>query len=234
MQALHGKILRILSTVLLVLIALGTVRTLHAQEAAQLEQHGPKAPGSAFPSHVFQLKAHAPETAQLSFHYGLTQPIVLRGFNAAVDVRYRRFVFTYSHGQGLDFTHLAGVRSRAEKAAGVSVFVPYSTGFGIGLTLIDELYVLADFKLHRFEVRVDSDKQEYFTITTGAELGWRFFLWKGLHIAPVIRYWPTVWASKDKLTLDSDTGPIVHHRVKQGFALGGLFVNILVGWAFDL
>jgi len=227
---------RIQVFVALVLVAgaLNCAGTLHAQEASAEPQHGPEAPGSAFPSHVFQIQAHAPETPQLSFHYGLLQPLVLSGFNAAVDVRYRRFIFTYSHGQGLDFTHSPGVRSKRERAAGETVHVPYSTGFGVGLTLIDELYVLADFKLHHFEVRIGADQQEYSTITTGVELGWRFFLWKGLHIAPVLRYWPTVWSSKDKLTLQSDLGPVVHHRADQGFALKGLFVNVLVGWAFDL
>jgi len=56
--------------------------------------------------------------------------------------------------------------------------------FGVGSTLVDELYLLADFKLHHFEVRVGADKQEYSTTTTDLALGWRFFIWKGLHIAP--------------------------------------------------
>lgn len=194
--------------------------------------HGPTAPDKAF-GHRFQLRAHMPERAQLSFHFGLIQPILLAGFNAAVDVRYKRFVATYSHGHGLDIDRVDGVRSEAEVDAGVKVFEPYTTGFGVGLTIIDELYVLADFKLHGFEVTHDGTVNRYQTITIGGEIGYRLFLWKGLHIAPVIRYWPTVWTSlPDRtLVLDEDAG-LEHRMVRQG--LSGLFFNVLLGWSFSL
>jgi hypothetical protein len=58
-----------------------------ARSDADSATHGPEAPDSQFPSHHFQLEAHEPRRVQLAFHYGLLQPIVLHGFNAAVDVR---------------------------------------------------------------------------------------------------------------------------------------------------
>lgn len=194
--------------------------------------HGPTAPGKGF-GHRFQLRAHMPDRAQLSFHFGLIQPILLQGFNAAVDVRYKRFIATYSHGHGLHVDRAPGVRSEAEVDAGVKVFEPYTTGFGVGLTIIDELYMLADFKLHGFEVTHDGAVSRYQTITVGGEIGYRLFLWKGLHIAPVIRYWPTVWTSlPDRtLVLDEDAA-LEHSMVRQG--LSGLFFNVLVGWSFSL
>lgn len=196
--------------------------------------HGPTAPGSSFPSHRFSRRAHQPQRVQLSFHYGLLQPIVLKGFNAAIDVRYRRFIFTYSHGQGLDFTGAPGVRSSEEKAAGETVFAPFSTGFGLGCVIVDELYALVDFKVHKFQVRLDETLEEYLTMTVGLEVGYRFFIWRGLHIAPVLRYWPNVWTSAkhDPMQITSSDHSVTHHVVQQGTS--GFFANVLLGWAFSL
>jgi hypothetical protein len=84
-----------------------------------------------------------PAPVQVALHYGLLQPIVMHGLNAAIDVRWKRLIFTYSHGAGLDVTpFLPG----AERDAGVTVVMPFSTGGGVGLVLYDELYVLLDVK----------------------------------------------------------------------------------------
>ena len=196
------------------------------------DRHGPSAPGDRFPSHELRLRAHTPRT-QLGFHYGLLQPILLKGFNAAVDLRMGRLVLSYSHGASLDLTRTS--RTATEKAAGLGIRAPYSTGFGVGVVLIDELYVMADFKLHHFELDIGADRASYSTITVGAELGWRFFVWRGLYVSPVVRYWPNVWTSAPDggVVLDpGDGAPLVHHPVKQGAS--GLFANLLIGWAFDL
>lgn len=193
--------------------------------------HGPGAPGDQFPSHRFQLAPHEPPGVQLAFNYGLLQPLVLHGFNAAVEVRYRRLVATYSHGQGLDFTRFD---TADEKAAGATVRVPWSTGGGVGVLLIDELWILADFKVHRFSVDTAADHAAYTVVTVGAELGWRFFLWKGLNVALVARYWPNVYSTAGKgVTLHRPTGEaFIDPPAQQGYS--GLFANVLVGWAFDL
>jgi len=189
--------------------------------------HGPSAPLTQFLSHRFQLEARQPGL-QLSFHTGLLQPLFVQGFNAAMDVRVGRLVLTYSHGEGLD-----GVGQTAlldpERAAGANLGLTWSTGGGIGVTIIDELYALVDFKVHRYAFTVGAERAEYTTFTVGAEVGYRFFIWKGLHVAPVIRYWPTVWTSAPG---GVTAGGVTHQPVAQGFQ--GLFANILVGWAFDL
>ncbi len=192
--------------------------------------HGPEASADAF-AHVFQVKPHMPDRPQLSFHYGLLQPILLRGFNAAIDFRYKRFVATYSHGHGLEIGRAPGTLSDAELDAGVEVFMPYTTGGGFGVVLLDELYVLADFKVHGYELRYGSETQRYQTVTVGAELGWRLFLWKGLHIAPVLRYWPTVYSSIERSGVDLGEGA-VHKPIPQG--ISGFFANVLIGWQFGL
>jgi hypothetical protein len=129
--------------------------------------HGPQAPDDQFPSHVFQLDAHQPKRVQLGFTYGLVQPLVYHGFNAAVDVRYKRLVLTYSHGQGLDVT--SGLSS-SEKAAGMTANETFTTGGGVGVVLIDELWVLADFKVHQFQANTALDHQTYTNVTIGGEM----------------------------------------------------------------
>jgi hypothetical protein len=195
------------------------------------QAHGPQAPGTAFPSHHFRLAAHTPERVQLAFHYGLLQPLLLHGFNAAVDVRYQRLVLTYSHGQGLD---VSGYLGRPEKATGFKLLETWTTGGGVGLLLLDELWVLADVKVHRFEASNGVQDAGYTNLTLGAELGWRFFIWKGLNLGVVARYWPTVYSSAGSgITLRDAQGVSVRHRPQaQGYA--GFFGNVLLGWAFEL
>jgi hypothetical protein len=197
--------------------------------------HGPNASSAAFPSHVFQLAPRKPG-AQLGFSYGLVQPILLHGFNAAVDLRIGRWIVTYSHGQGLHPARAPGTLTAEEKAAGLQLFEPYSTGGGVGVTLVDELYLLADIKLHALQVELDGQRADYKTVTVGGELGYRFFLWKGLYLSPVLRYWPNVWSSAGaSLTMKrADGSTLVHKPVWQGIQGTGFFVNLLLGWAFDL
>ncbi len=55
-----------------------------------IRAHGPDAPDGQFPSHVFQWEAHAPRRVQIGFNYGLSQPILTHGFNAAPSRRSQR------------------------------------------------------------------------------------------------------------------------------------------------
>ena len=170
---------------------------------------------------------------QLAFHGGLLQPLALRGFNAAVDVRHKRLVMSYSHGEGLDLTRVGGVLPDAQREAGVQVREPWTTGFGVGVTLVDELYVMADVKVHGFEVDAGIDTARYTTMTLGGEVGYRLFMWEGLFVTPVVRYWPNVWTSAPNgFRVQSEAGAFQHDPLPQGF--GGLFANVLVGWAFDV
>jgi hypothetical protein len=193
--------------------------------------HGPQAPDSQFPSHVFQLAAHQPRRVQLAFHFGLLQPAVTHGFNAAVDVRYRRLILTYSHGAGLDSTRFENAH---EKSAHMTLQMPWTTGGGVGILLIDELWVLGDLKVHHLEAATASEHHAYTNVTIGAEIGWRYFVWKGFHVALVARYWPNVYSSAGRGVTFHDTQgkTFVHEPFKQG--KDGLFGNVLVGWAFDL
>jgi hypothetical protein len=193
------------------------------------EPHGPAAPARRFPAHHFRVAAHQPPGVQLAFHYGLVQPILYRGFNAAVDVRWRRLIFTYSHGAALDFT--ANLPA-SERAAGVRVYMPFTTGGGVGVLLIDELYILVDVKYHRFDLTLGAEHPSYDTLTIGGEIGWRFFIWKGLYLSPVVRYWPNVWTSAPSGGVSLAKGALIHQPLEQGYH--GVFANVLLGWAFNL
>ena len=103
------------------------------------------------------------------------------------------------------------------------------------VVLVDELFLMADVKVHRFELDGGADKAAYTTVTVGGELGYRFFLWKGLYVAPVVRFWPNVWddAPEGGVTVRTASGATVTHTpMKQGF--GGFVPNVLIGWAFDV
>src|SRR5262245_43764635 len=167
---------------------------------------------------TFALLAAQPKFA---IHFGLTQPILLHGFNLAADVRYDRFVFTYSHGTALHYDLAPGALSPEEKSAGLELYAPYSTGFGVGVTLIDELYVLADFKLHNLRATIGDERHAYSTITIGAELGWRYFMWRGLFVSPVLRFWPTVWKSESHVEFANG---LIHEPIAQG--LHGFLGNV--------
>src|SRR5262245_14734044 len=106
---MHRCIFPVFTAFLVVALALAsTVRAEETQTAAAARGHGQRATDHQFPSHVFRLEAHQPQRVQLAFHSGLTQPLLLRGFNAAVDVRYKRLIVTYSHGEGLELTRFLG------------------------------------------------------------------------------------------------------------------------------
>ncbi|MEO0325976.1 MAG: hypothetical protein AAF447_23700 [Myxococcota bacterium] len=209
---------------------------LPARTAAQPEdtatQHAAHGPGSegGF-SHVFTRRARRPEGVQLAFHYGLLQPALLRGLNAAVDVRWKRWVLSYSHGAGLQLPD--ATLSGAEQDAGLVVNLPWSTGFGVGAVLVDELYALVDVKLHGVQVRGADVPLDYRTLTVGVEVGYRLFLWRGLHITPVLRFWPNVYTSIDRDGVDLPVGgtTVRHEPIEQGAA--GFFANVLIGWAFE-
>ncbi len=198
---------------------------------ADVVAHGPEAPASKFPSHELQLAAHQPERLQLAFHWGHSQPILLHGFNAAADVRYKRLVLTYSHGVGLDTTSLLNA---TERNAGMTLHEPWTTGGGVGILLVDELWVLVDLKVHHFEAETRLERRSYTNVTLGGEIGWRYFLWKGLNVGVVARYWPQIHSSAGNGVAmhDASGKTFVHAPQQQGY--GGFFGNVLLGWAFDL
>ncbi len=199
-----------------------------ARQPKPRDEHAYHAPVTAFPSHQFQLAPRWHETPQLALHFGLLQPIALQGFNAAIDVRWGPMLASYSHGQGLNYSANGGLGlGRDDKAADLGLRSPWTTGGGIGVVLLDELYVMADFKVHRYEATLGDKSAAYTTVSVGGELGYRLFAWRGLFLQSMLRYWPNVYTSlpSDQVKLGNYT-----HQAKNL----NLFVNLSLGWAFEV
>jgi hypothetical protein len=167
---------------------------------------------------------------QLGVNFGLVQ-IGLGGFNVAAELRYKRLWLEYSHGQSLDLNKLGGFGlTSAERDQNLDVDVPYTTGFGVGATLVDELWVGVEFKTHRFNVADPSgDHVSYQTYSVGPVVGYKLFVWRGLYANAFLRYWPNVATSLEDGKVALGPNGTVHEAHSFDF-----FANVSLGWAFDL
>ena len=184
------------------------------------------------PEHRFQWAPSDAKQTQVGINFGLLQ-LALGGFNIAGEVRYRRLWLEYSHGVDLTLNDFGGISlSQAERNQNVHVFVPYTTGFGVGVTLVDELWLGLEFKTHRYEVNAPNGPvASYQTYSIGPVLGYKAFIWKGLYANGYARYWPNVASTltDDKITLEGSSGTVTHSA--HDF---GVFANVSLGYAFDL
>lgn len=207
----------------------GNLPPASATEARE-DPHGPSS--RAFPSHRFQWAPHDATRVQLGVNAGLLQ-LALGGFNVAAEVRYRRLWLEYSHGQSLTLNNAGGVGMTAtERRQDLHLYVPYTTGFGVGFTLMDELWVGVEFKTHRYEVNAPNGPiARYQTYSVGPVVGYKFFVYRGLHVNAYVRYWPNVATSLDgdKIALAGAGGTVTHDA--HSF---DLFANASIGYAFDL
>jgi hypothetical protein len=184
------------------------------------------------PEHHFQWAPSDAKRVQAGVNFGLLQ-LALGGFNVAGELRYRRLWLEYSHGMDLTLNERGGFGlSHAERTQNVRVFVPYTTGFGVGVTLVDELWLGVEFKTHRYEVNAPGGPvARYQTYSVGPVLGYKAFIWKGLYANGYARYWPNVASTlpDNKIVLVGSTGSVTHNA--HDF---GVFANVSIGYAFDL
>ena len=184
------------------------------------------------PTHHYQWAPTDAKTAQVGINFGLLQ-LALGGFNVAGELRYRRLWFEYSHGMELKLNNLNGFSmSQTERDQNLRVYVPYTTGFGVGMTLVDELWLGVEFKTHRYEVNAPGGPvTSYQTYSIGPVLGYKAFIYKGLFADAYLRYWPNVASSLDgnKVALQGTDGTVEHSA--HDF---GVFANVSIGYAFDL
>jgi hypothetical protein len=192
------------------------------------EQHGI----NLFPEHHFQWAASDAKRVQVGVNFGLLQ-LGLGGFNVAGEVRYRRFWFEYSHGVDLKLNDLGGFSmTSTERAQDLRIVVPYTTGFGVGVTLLDELWLGVELKTHRYEVNAPGGPvTSYQTYSVGPVLGYKLFVYKGLFANAYARYWPNVASTLDngEVALRGVNGTVEHSA--HDF---NVFANVSIGYAFDL
>ncbi len=185
---------------------------------------------------------------QAALMFGMIQPVILRGGNIEGDFAYKRLVVGYSHGFNLDFEGSTVTGEASEQ--GLSFRMPFTTGFGVGVRLLEWLDVRFEAKIHRFEVReasTDTTRLEYTTSTLGAGIYARYRplyhfglashtpTWThGFTIAPSLRFWPNVWSSlKDnQATYDNQTTGQreVHTALRAGIANSPIIANVGLGY----
>lgn len=165
---------------------------------------------------------------------GLHQWLVLGGANVAAQYKTRHFVIEASHGQALHLNRASSLTlSSDERAAGVLVDMPWTTGGGVGVRITRNLHALVEVKIHRYEV-FGADRNQslsYLTFTVGPGLFYDIHLWRGLFVQPLVRWWPNVGDTLDRSTASAFTRPdgtLYHPQAKTQ----GIFANVNLGWTF--
>lgn len=162
--------------------------------------------------------------------FGLSQPLVLKGGNVEINYLTEKFVFEYSHGFALDLSANNGVgMTNIEKTQNLDIYVPYSTGGGVGFRFTKEFNIRLEIKQHQFNVAHPSGENINYTtqdIGVGTYYFWLPYNNKSLLIVPSIRYWPTVYT-----TLKNDEYTFANGDVHKAHSFG-LFGNVSIGWRF--
>ncbi len=183
--------------------------------------------------------------------FGLTQPLLVSGFNIEVNYIHNRFIFDYSHGASLDFS--GNLLPNYLQNQGVVVHMPFSTGFGIGYRFKEWLNVRLEPKWHKFEFYYEGDEQvasnriavdaNNYSIGLGVYGFFQPFkkkenALKGITIAPSVRFWPTVASSFDDnrfsyLNKNTETTEELK-SLASGVAFSPLIINVSLGYTFNL
>lgn len=164
---------------------------------------------------------------------GLSQWLLFRGGNLALEYKTGRLALEVSHGQGLDLNQLGGFAlSSAERDAGTRVRVPWTTGFGVGYRITEHLHLLVEFKAHRYEVRAEegSSVVNYTTFSIGPGAFYSIYLGEHLFLEPNLRFWPNVGSTLDdnRVPLTRCDGSSYEHQAHDF----GFFGNVNLGYSF--
>jgi hypothetical protein len=207
---------------LVCLVSMASPRIAEAEDEAPAVSVAPAPPTA--PEHGSEPK--------FSVMAGLMQ-WVLRGGNLALEYKVGHFAFEVSHGQGIDLNQLGGFALTSdERDAGAHVRIPWTTGFGIGYRITENLHLLVEFKAHRYEVssRDPASQVAYTTFSVGPGAFYSIYLYKGLFLEPNVRFWPTIGStlSNNQAVLRQPDGSIYEHRAHDL----GLFANCNLGYTF--
>jgi hypothetical protein len=173
--------------------------------------------------------ARGPYSTRGSVMAGLNQWLLFGGGNIAGQLKVGRwFVAELSHGQQLNLGRVSFALTEAERDAGVSVVMPWTTGGGVGLQITPNLHVLLELKAHRYEVRGFDRNQStsYTSFTVGPGVFYDLYLYQGFFIQPSARWWPTVASTYDEATFDTKAGGSYTHSRHDLTP----FVNLNIGW----
>lgn len=198
------------------------------------------------------MKTFRPRDLSVTVEAGLLQPFLLGGANAEIDVRYGPFVAAWSHGLSLDFEGSA--ITGAMKRQNVTLHVPYSTGFGVGVThWVDGINSFLDLRLegkvHRFEASsglgdTRTEFTRYTTYTLGAAAYWTWMPFvrrgdalRGLELSTSVRFWPKVASTLsggEVRYANASTGRTeTHEAANIGIANTPFLANVAIGYVFQ-
>jgi hypothetical protein len=185
---------------------------------------------------------------KFSFMAGLIQPIGLAGGNVELNYFTKRIALDFSHGFSLNPPVVGDFKTQ-----GVQLYLPYSTGFGIGYRFTQFLDVRFEPKLHSWEVYNKGEVQtettkikDFKTITMGMGIYYRYFPFKnsgntflqGITTATSLRYWQNVGSnlSNDEFTYTSKTtGKKETLKAPNiGIANTPIIFNIAIGYTFGI
>jgi hypothetical protein len=189
-------------------------------------------------------EARAQEPApRASVVFGLTQPLLLRGFNVEGDWWTEHVVVDYSHGINL---HVPGTSLGGEyERQGLDFLVRHSLGIGVGYRITRALNVRLEPKVHVYDVHYATGGAapigSFRTYTLGAGV---YYLWRPfrnatgaarwLSIVPSLRYWPQVASSLDRDRVIYASHVTGRTEVMRTPAIGAAntpwIVNVSVGW----
>ncbi len=190
------------------------------------------------------------QETKVSVLFGLTQPLFASGFNIEGNFIHKRFIFDYSHGAALKFS--GNLVTDELQMQGLSVRVPWTTGFGLGYRFTNWVNLRVEPKWHRFEYYYEGEAQNKanrITADNTFSLGLGLYGFyqpfknqdnalKGLTVSPSVRYWPTVRSSfadgrytyVNKNTDQTET----LKTLDSGIGFMPLVVNLSVGYTFGL
>jgi len=200
---------------------------------------------------MFDLQAQEWKTdKKINVLFGLTQPIVAKGFNIEGNFIYNRFIFDYSHGVSLDYS--GNTITTDLKRQGVAVHIPWTTGFGIGYRVKEWINIRVEPKWHRFEYYYEGESQNngnqiisYNTMSLGIGVYGNYQPFKnkssslsGITIAPSIRFWPTIASSLEGNNYSYyNMKTMITEEIKTqdpGFNATPWVFNVSIGYSFDI
>ncbi|MFK7935407.1 MAG: hypothetical protein AB8G22_17970 [Saprospiraceae bacterium] len=188
-----------------------------------------------------------PNRANIVFGVG---QIVQSGFNIEGNIFYRRLAVDYSHGVSLNVSN-AMLEEGADKAQGLDIHLPWTTGFGVGYHVNDVINFRVEPKWHQFELyqtgaaQIEANRLgEYTTFTLGLGLyaNWLPFKnkesWlKGIMIAPNVRWWPRISSTLENNELryfnQLTEREEVHTAREIGIGNSPFFYNFSVGYSIE-
>lgn len=179
-----------------------------------------------------QQKKEFPNSNKFTLAAGLSQPLLLKGYNLAGAYFMNRITLEWSHGWSLN-----PPLSDEQKEDNMEFEVNWTTGPGVGYRIFPALDVRAEFKAHHYTVMYTEIDliREYTTYTIGAGAYYRIYPFKkgalrGLLIEPNIRFWPLVGSSVDnnEFSYTDENGITKTHEV----ITSPFIVNCNIAWTF--